>query len=615
MPSERGEGPGPGPVGARALGGPLVAGLAVGAWTAAFRAYGVFDVADEGTILAQALRVAHGQRPYLDFHTGYGPLHFAAWSWLVAHGGLPAVRAALVVVHGLGAAATYAAARRLVGAGGAALGVLVLVAFLLPVAPRQGAPFFVPYPAWPAGACALGCLLLVDRRRAPVGLVSAGLAGVLAGAAFALKPNSGLLLAAGGVAALVVGGAPPRAGAGVGRLGLAMLLALAAGPLLLVWPPGTSVLWWALVPPVLLLASTGVGRGVPDAEAAPRVLALALGFAAVVGPLYGPPLVALGLVRFAHEALLIGADVAGVYAVEYPRPALVAAVAGVAAAAGRPRGALALGVAALLLAAGDDVLAAPSPLAAFRLAAERVLLVAVPLAAWGGAAALRHGAPAALVAPAAIGATAALQMYPRPDLLHLMAVGPALLPAGLWVGRRAALRLGSAAPSVVAAIVALMAVARLAPGLRTAADVAAGRVDAVSVAGMTLAIEPAAAPRLAAIAEAAAAVAARTAPDQRVMTFPACALVAFAADRLPAGRHDYFFPGRPTRAEGAAIAAEIAAAPPAVAVTCDAAGTDLAAAWVSYPELVDVLATRYRPVLRAPPFVVHEAWSGASPDP
>jgi hypothetical protein len=41
-------------------------------------------------------------------------------------------------------------------------------------------------------------------------------------------------------------------------------------------------------------------------------------------------------------------------------------------------------------------------------------------------------------------------------------------------------------------------------------------------------------------------------------------------------------------------------------VTCDAAGTDLAAAWNDYPELVTLFSERYRPVLTAPPFVVHE---------
>src|SRR5262245_59670715 len=57
--------------------GPLAAGLLVGAWVACFRSYGIFDFADEGAQLMQALRVARGERPYLDFATGYGPIQFA----------------------------------------------------------------------------------------------------------------------------------------------------------------------------------------------------------------------------------------------------------------------------------------------------------------------------------------------------------------------------------------------------------------------------------------------------------------------------------------------------------------------------------------------------------
>lgn len=103
------------------------------------------------------------------------------------------------------------------------------------------------------------------------------------------------------------------------------------------------------------------------------------------------------------------------------------------------------------------------------------------------------------------------------------------------------------------------------------------------------------------------AVAARTDEAARVATFPGCAVVPFLAGRLGAGPHDYFFPGRPTREEGAALAAQWRVSPPPVAVTCDAAGTDLAAAWRAYPELAALFAERYQPVVEAPPFVVYEA--------
>ena len=82
---------------------PLLVAVLVGAYVAAFHRFGLFDFADEGLQLAQAWRVAHGQRPYLDFHTGYGPLYFAWQGALMRWGGLGAVRAALVA--GVGSAA------------------------------------------------------------------------------------------------------------------------------------------------------------------------------------------------------------------------------------------------------------------------------------------------------------------------------------------------------------------------------------------------------------------------------------------------------------------------------------------------------------------------------
>jgi hypothetical protein len=607
-----------GALGARTALGPLVAGLAVAGWVACFRSYGIFDFADEGAQLMQGLRAASGERPYVDFATGYGPLHFAVQGALVAAGGLEAVRLALVVVHGVAAAMLYAGVRRLVGAAGSAVTVLVAVAFFLPMAPQQGAPFLVPYPAWWVEAAALACIVLLDRRYGPPSRVQAAAVGALAGAAFAMKPNSGLLLAAGSVAALVLGprpidasGAPRVAGggAGAGPIGSAFLLLFAVGALALVLPPATSTLWWAVVPPALALAALGRRCGVPDAEAAPCIVALGAAFAAVALTCFAPSFVRLGPAAFVREALLVGAGVAEVYAVPFPTPALVGAAAGGLAFVGRTRPAFALALLALALAAatGGGATDAPTAAATVRVAAERVIAVAVPLVLWGGLVALQRTQDPALVAPVAIAVTAALQLHPRPDFLHLMSVGPVLLPLAAYVVRDVAAHVaGAHAARALGAAVAALALARLAPGIETASAIARGAVETVRVGSVPLVVEPSAAPRLRALGAAVDAVGARSDAAARIATFPGCAIVPFLAGRRGAGPHDYFFPGRPTRTEGAALAAAWRAAPPPLAVTCDAAGTDLAAAWTAYPELVTLFAERYRPVLSAPPFVVHE---------
>jgi hypothetical protein len=82
--------------------------------------------------------------------------------------------------------------------------------------------------------------------------------------------------------------------------------------------------------------------------------------------------------------------------------------------------------------------------------------------------------------------------------------------------------------------------------------------------------------------------------------------VPFLAGRRPAGPDDYFYPGRPTRGEVAELVARFDAAPPPLAVTCSAAGTPLAAAWDSYPEMVTFLRTRYAERGVYPPYTVLE---------
>ena len=150
-----------------------------------------------------------------------------------------------------------------------------------------------------------------------------------------------------------------------------------------------------------------------------------------------------------------------------------------------------------------------------------------------------------------------------------------------------------------------VAAGRCAPTVPVLGHLVTGRVVEITLGATPLVIEPDGAGALGAVAAAAAAVR-EGPPGETPLVFPACGIVPFVAGRLPAGPHDYFFPGRPARAEVAALAARWAAAPPRLAVTCGAEGTALARAWEYYPELVALLATRYRERLAAASFSVRE---------
>ena len=576
---------------ARGGAAPLAAGLVVAAYTAALRRYGVFDPVDEGLLLVQALRTAHGQVPYVDFHTGYGPLYFRLQAWLLAAGGWDAIRWALVAVQGASGALLFVLARRLAGPALAWAAVALEVAFFLPVAPGRGAPFNAPYPAWYAGLAGVALAVLLGGE-APARPWRAAVAGVIAGVVAAMKPSSGLLLAAGAVAAVVLGEVRDGRGGSVARAVLA-LVALAAAALVL--PTGFTVAAWVLVPPVVALAALGARRGVADADALRRLVPLAAGFLAVAGAAFAPALAALGPGGLARE---IGAGVAGLYALPFPWPAGVAAAAGLAVFAVRSRGVGALALAALALAVGAGVAGAGAPLPALRLGAEQAAFALVPLTLWSALAELRRGGDAAPLAPSALAATAALQLYPRADFVHLMPLGVLLLPLALRVWARLPLP-----PRALIALPLVVAAVRFAPTGLVLGRLASGRITHVALGATHLVIDPTHAEPLQAIARAAAAVRA-VAPEEEVLAFPACGIVLFVAERSPAGPHDYFFPGRPDRAEADALATRLAAAPPPLAVTCAAADTALANAWGSYPALVALLTSRYHEVLAAPPFTV-----------
>lgn len=183
----------------------------------------------------------------------------------------------------------------------------------------------------------------------------------------------------------------------------------------------------------------------------------------------------------------MGAGVAEVYAAAFPTAALLAVVAGILAFAARSRASLVVASLALAAAAAGVAGDAATRAAAVRLAAERVLVTAIPLVLWGGLAMFRRGPDLALVAPLAFAVTVALQLHPRPDFLHLVSVAPVLLPLAARLMRDAAARLGGVrAIRGLAAATAVVALARLVPALGTASAILRGHVEAVPVGDVVL---------------------------------------------------------------------------------------------------------------------------------
>lgn len=590
----------------RAL-GPLSAGLVVAAYATALRRYGVFDPVDEGLLLIQAMRVVRGQVPYVDFHTGYGPLYFQLQAWLVGGGGIEAVRWALVAVHGVAAALLYTLARRLNGTALAIAAVALEIAFFLPVAPHQGAPFNAPYPGWYAGLAGVAIAVLLGG--AP-GRLRLALIGALAGVAFAIKPNSGLLLAAGAAAAIVLAD-DDRTGPRTVRLTVLALVVL--GAVLLVVPTGPTVAAFVFLGPLVGLLLLGAERGTVDGDALPRLGVLAAGFGAVVLAAYAPTLAAIGPARFPREVLLIGAGIAGLYAVALPWTVGLSASVGIAAFALRGRYARALFVTAIasmvlaLLVGGGEVAPGQSGMAAVRRGAEAATFALVPLALWGAVTIVRRGRDAALVAPTALSVAAALQAYPRADFLHLMPLGALILPLALrlWQsGLRQSLP-ARAAGIVAVGLALVLAAGRFVPTAEVLGRIASGRVLTVVLGPIEVVMDAAGVLPLRALARTAE-VMRHNPNDDAVLSFPACGMVLYLANHHPAGPHDYFFPGRPDRAEVAALVTQWEQAPPPVAVTCHVSGTPLEAAWDAYPELVRFLETRYLEVVSLPPYRVLE---------
>jgi HEAT repeat protein len=568
---------------------PVVAVLvAAAAYFLAFVPYG-FYLEDEGTMLYQIARTHAGQIPYIDFHTGYTPGLFYLNAWLFDAFGVNviALRIGLALVNAAAAALLFALTRHVAPTAWALVATLVYVAFL-PFFGGEFASFNIPYPSWYVTLLWLASTLLLVRYRDTGRWPWLLLAGVAAGGCFCFKPNGGAFaLAAAGLGILVLRSGESLA---VQRLAAA---ACAAFGLAVAALFGFSLLSFETAIFTLPWLALGVGLARRPLAGDARVFARVLGELTVISVGFALPtlpwLIWLKLKmptgEFLREVLLIGGDVQQVYAIPYPLPewwALVLAV-GLVAVGVVPQ-ALGRGLGSRRGIAWSAAIVGAVVAVAFALFArmpeglalsiiwqlENAAFYLVPLALGAAVWWLVRVPGAAAAAPALVivsGLAMLEQMNPRPDFMHLVMGVPAGVAVVAFVGARVAAAWRGVGGLGRAVSVALLAVPLVVGTLRVGSNL--GRPVGMDRVTGTVAfgVEASVGQDLTALARVVDFVSARTQADEPVFGFPAMAAVNFLSGRPNPVRHDYFFPGRPARAEEARVVAELAAVRPAYVVT------------------------------------------------
>ncbi len=541
-----------------------------------FRLYG-FDLVDEGTQLAQIERVLAGERPYIDFETGYTPGYFAVHSWLLdaGDGTIVGIRTFGVLLQSVIVGGLWATVRAWGGAQLASAIAILYVAFLLPASLATGAPFNIPYPGWLVAPVALAVQVMVSRvsgrriRRRDLVLFASG---AVAGLAFSAKPNAGLLVLAGAALALSPAWSPNRRAdrvlSAVLRISAVVATAILLAP---GWNQGYLI---PLFLPVALAAARA-GPSFDDGDPAIRqLLALAVGFVMVVAPWVLPLLSEIGIAGLMADVLLLDGGVVDAYLLPFEYPAwstLALAVGGVAAHVARTRAAVlpAIAVASLVAA---TVLAYPiGP----RLAAENALLWLGPIVVTLGLIdreALRTWPRerAALIFLSIYG----LQLFPRPDSVHVAMGGPplALGAALLWrrYRRRWRMAVGEGAsawlPRVAFVAVLVLAVGRVAPtwGARLTQPTVA---LALGPRAPVVVVEPQAT-RYARAADLLSEIERRTEPAEAIFAFPDLAALGFLSGRAQPYHYLYFVPGRPDRVGEDRAVRRLEEVAPHLVITC-----------------------------------------------
>ncbi len=636
----------------------IALGAAVLALYFAFVRYGV-NLDDEGTVLNQVLRTARGERPYLDFHTGYTPAMFYVNALLLRLFGISVlpVRVLLAFVNTLSAVLVFRLALRFAPVAESAAASLAYV-LCMPFFAGQFASFNIPYPAWYALAAWLGAEL-AGFRAVETGRRGWLLAtGLLCGVAFSFKPNTGILGLGAAVLGHLLATAPVAGWAGLLLESVVLVVAALAAAAVLGFEVFTGKFGWLGLPLVAWLLAAAVLRARRRAHAgAVRPLGAAVadglvivaGFAAANLAWLAYFLPRLGVASFARDVLLLGAGVERIYGLAYPEPSpwsilAVGALLGVlllprAIRAGwiGSRACLGLGVGALLgvLAAVARSAVAPEGIVvSTAMQIENLSFFVLPLLL--GGAVLRElraevrrvrlpsaaGAGGSSTAPVALAWALLLfiQLYPRIDFMHVVISMPSALvvaAASLVAVRRdwlsalgfdrsprdaSARRARVLARGLSLAPIALALASRAAPLAESRLAFDGGphlrRMTRIASPALPVEVERDRDHDLLELQRVADFVVGETAPGDSLIAFPALGLISFMTGRASPVPHDYFFPGRPSHADEAAMVAVFDADPPKVAITLNDRLGYFASSPAYYFLLRDWILGHYRPVRR-----------------
>ncbi len=588
-----------------------------------FVGYG-FNLEDEGNILYQILRTFRGDRPYLDFHTGYTPAVFYLNAWLFEWFGVSVVplRVVLVGVNAASVVLIFRLALRFAPPLESAAAALVY-AIYLPFFAGQFASFNIPYPAWYAVLAWLATQLAMMKAVERGSRLWLGIAGLGAGLAFSFKPNTGILALGAVVLCQLLMTAPIRGRVGALLEGFLLVVAFGAIFAVLTFDVFTEQFFLLGFPLLLVIGGgfwlrLGVRRNFPSLARR----SLGAGFADVGVILGGFLLITmlwlsyflprLGIDRFAEEILLLGAGVERIYLIYYPdisawSGALMAGLVAlwglvflIGAGVLRRRAILALGsvlTLGLLGALGIFGLAPEGLLLSIAMQLENLSFFLIPALLLAGTLMwlVRMSHPlvwfAAQVRPSLARVTVALvfalmlflQLYPRIDFMHVVVGMPSALVLAaaalwrfeVWAARSLAVTADWLSPARIRLLVllpiALGLFARAAPFVdaRLAFDPWPEGREATLLrqSALPVGVEKDRDHDLQELQEVAAFVERWTEPQEEIFVFPALAIVPFVTDRRTPLPHDYFFPGRPSHADEADMVAELEADPPALVVS------------------------------------------------